>query len=61
MTYRFRDVLCSFTHLLPCLLLFSLGLHLLHFNGVDLPPSHEKIVVTDAQLQDLETEEYLHS
>lgn len=41
--------------LLACLLLFSLSLHLLHFDRVHLPPPHEQIVVSDAQLQDLET------
>lgn len=44
------------TDLLPGLLLFSLSLHLLHFNGVHLPPPHEQVVVTDAQLQDLGTQ-----
>lgn len=42
--------------LLAGLLLFSLRFHLLHFNGVHLSPSHEKVMVTYAQLQDLETQ-----
>lgn len=29
------------THLLAGLLLFSLSLHLLHLNGVHLPPPHK--------------------
>lgn len=40
--------------LLSGLLLFRLSLHLLHFYGVNLPPSHEQVMVTNAQLQDLE-------
>lgn len=63
MVYIQSDVLLALLHwsrkcadLLAGLLLFSLSLHLLHFNGVHLSPPHEQIMVTDAQLQDLETQ-----
>lgn len=39
-------------HLLVVLLLPSLSLHLLHLNGVGLPPPHVQLVVSHAQRQD---------
>lgn len=45
---------CNNADLLAGLLLFSLSLHLLHFDRIYLPSPHEQIMVTNAQLQNLD-------
>lgn len=58
-TYNFRLNILIMSDLLARLLLFSLSLHLLHFNRVHLSPPHEQIMVPDAELQNL-THRKLH-
>ena len=48
-----NKVSCS-SLMLPGLLFLSLSFHLLHFHGVWLASPHEQVMVTNAEVQDLQ-------